>query len=124
VPFIDFGEDNYAPTEKATFTSLVYSNSFACDPNVSSTCYTLQSPLGPVVGDTTGSESTSSASGYLDTSAGKLTITKPAKGLVTVLDFTVSNPPPAVTPEPSSLVLLGTGVAGIAGMARRRLLKR
>jgi hypothetical protein len=31
-----------------------------------------------------------------------------------------SSPPPSVTPEPSSLVLLGTGALGLAGMLRRK----
>jgi hypothetical protein len=118
VPFIDFGKDNYA-SGKATFTSDLYSNSFACDIYVSPTCYTLQTPLGPISADTSGSESTSSASGYLDTSGGKLTISKTAKG--TAFTFTVSNPPPAITPEPSSLLLLGTGIAGMFGASFRKL---
>ena len=33
---------------------------------------------------------------------------------------TTTTPPPAVTPEPGSLMLLGTGVLGIAGTVRRR----
>jgi hypothetical protein len=35
-------------------------------------------------------------------------------------NFLVTGQPPSVTPEPSSLVLLGTGVLGLAGVMRRR----
>src|ERR1019366_1583370 len=35
--------------------------------------------------------------------------------------FTISSLPPATTPEPSSILLFGSGILGLAGILRRRL---
>jgi hypothetical protein len=45
-----------------------------------------------------------------------------ALGETTLDQATTSRTPPAITPEPSSLVLLGTGALGLAGGVRRKIM--
>jgi hypothetical protein len=45
-----------------------------------------------------------------------------ALGETTLDQTTTSTTPPAVTPEPSSLLLLGTGALGFAGAVRRKMM--
>lgn len=57
-------------------------------------------------------------------SGNTLTIKNPGGSLagVSTFNYTSSTPvPPAVTPEPNSLLLLGTGALSAAGLVRRRI---
>ena len=82
------------------FTDVPYTETF----------YGLVSAIGPIDGSATYNSGVS-----FDTAAGAFEMT-------TAEDATFQAVlTPAATPEPGSLVLLGTGVLGFAGMMRRRL---
>jgi hypothetical protein len=82
------------------FTQVPYSGTF----------YDLQSAIGPINGEAAYNPGVS-----FNTAAGAFEMT-------TAADATFQAVTPAATPEPGSLMLLGTGVLGFAGVMRRRLL--
>ncbi len=96
------------------------------------TGYDLETPFGPLVG--TGISPppghTHHSGAKADTTAGLFELDSTSPVTITVaLAITPPDPDPpldppsdpsAVTPEPSSIALLSTGILGIAGIARRR----
>jgi len=80
--------------------------------------YELNASIGPIFGN---SESNAGGDGFEDpTNKGLFSVT--AVSGTTTFEAATSNVPvnPSTVPEPSSLALLGTGVFGLAAMARRK----
>ena len=58
---------------------------------------------------------------YWDENSGPSTAYENTLGSIPSEAFTISNAPSPTTPEPSSIMLFGSGILGLAGVLRRKL---
>jgi hypothetical protein len=58
---------------------------------------------------------------YWDENSGPSAASQSSAGTIPSEAFTVNGTPGGTTPEPSSIMLLGSGILGLAGILRRRL---
>ena len=113
-PLNFFDDSSYAGTGIAGIGDETVNGSIFDTENNAFETYTGTSPIGPLSGT-----SFSRTDLVYHTAAGNLNFTNVAN----TSTFTAAFVPTTTTPEPSSFVLLGSGIAVLAGAARRRLLR-
>ena len=99
-------------------------NQFGFDKQV----YTFTTSSGPVTGTSWVTLSNASISNgdpiYWDENSGPSQAFESSVGSIPSEAFTLSgNSPPVTTPDPSSIMLFGSGILGLAGILRRRMMR-